>query len=42
MSYFDGRVGECPVWHVVLIRVVKVRKKVDITGTTAGTKNGLI
>ncbi len=30
MSYFDSRVGECPVWQVVLIRVVKVGVGVDM------------
>lgn len=30
MSYFDSRVGECPVWQVVLIRVVKVGVEVDM------------
>lgn len=30
MSYFDSRVCECPIWQVVLIRVVKVGVEVDI------------
>lgn len=38
MSYFDSRVGECPVWQVVLIMVVKVGIKVDITAFTEGVK----
>ena len=38
MSYFDSRVGECPVWQVELIRVVKVVIKVDITAFTEGAK----
>ncbi len=29
MSYFDSRVGECPVWQVVLIMVVKVEVSLD-------------
>ena len=42
MSYFDSRVGECLVWQVGLIRVVKIEIKVDITVDimvfVAGTK----
>lgn len=38
MSYFDSRVCECPVWQVVLIMVVKVGIKVDITVFTEGEK----
>lgn len=38
MSYFDSRVCECPVWQVVLIRVVKVKISVDITVFVAGAK----
>ena len=36
MSYFDSRVGECPVWQVVLIRVGKVRIKVDMKVLVVG------
>ncbi|MCT3430237.1 hypothetical protein EFQ32_05370 [Limosilactobacillus fermentum] len=39
MSYFDSRVGECPVWQVVLIMVVKVGIKVDITAFTEVQKS---
>lgn len=38
MSYFDSRVGECPVLQAVLIMVVKVGIKVDITVFTEGAK----
>ena len=38
MSYFDSRVCECPVWQVVLIRVVKVKIRVDMTVFVAGAK----
>lgn len=38
MSYFDSRVYGCPVWEVVLIRVVKVCVKVDMKANTADAK----
>ena len=38
MSYFDSRVGECPVWQVVLIRVVEVEVSLDMTVFVAGAK----
>lgn len=38
MSYFDSRVGECPVWQVELIRVVNVCVKVDMKADTDGAK----
>lgn len=38
MSYFDSRVGECPFWQVVLIRIVKVRAKADMKAYIADTK----
>jgi hypothetical protein len=38
MSYFDSRVGEGPVWQVVLIMVVRVGIKVDITAFTKGAR----
>lgn len=41
MSYFDSRVGECPVWQVVLIRVVKVGINVEMKANLIGTKVGL-
>ena len=40
MSYFDSRVGECPVWQVVSIRVVKGGPKPDIVVFMACTKIG--
>lgn len=40
MSYFDGRVCKCPVWQVVLIKVVKGGPKPDIVVFVAGTKIG--
>lgn len=30
MSYFDSRVGECPVWQVVLIGVMKMAFEVGL------------
>ena len=30
MCFFDSRVCECPIWQVVLIRVVKVGVEVDM------------
>lgn len=38
MSYFDSRVGECPVWQVVLIRVVNMCVKVDMKADIDGAK----
>lgn len=38
MSYFDSRVDDCPVWQVVLIIVVIVKIKVDMTVFVAGAK----
>lgn len=38
MSYFDGRVGECPVWQVVSISIVKVGIKVDMKELVVGAK----
>ncbi|KXA23429.1 hypothetical protein HMPREF3210_01861 [Lactobacillus gasseri] len=40
MSYFDSRVGECLVWQVVSIRVVKGGPKPDIVVFMACTKIG--
>lgn len=40
MSYFDSRVCRCPVWQVVLIRVVKIEIKIDTVVFVAGTKIG--
>nr|DAK80733.1 MAG TPA: hypothetical protein [Caudoviricetes sp.] len=36
MSYFDSRVYGCPVWRVVLIRVMESRRKTDMTVLVAG------
>ncbi|CDA27940.1 hypothetical protein [Lactobacillus amylovorus] len=30
MSYFDSRVGECPVWQVELIKVMKMAFEVGL------------
>lgn len=38
MSYFDSRVDDRSVWQVVLIMVVKVGIKIDITVFTEGAK----
>lgn len=38
MSYFDSRVGEGPVWRVVLISIVKVGIKVDMKELVVGAK----
>jgi|GEM_PF-4064751 hypothetical protein len=38
MSYFDSRVGECPVWQVVLIKVMKTRLEVDMAVFVADAK----
>jgi hypothetical protein len=38
MSYFDSRVGECPVWQVVGMMVMKARLKVEITMFVADAK----
>lgn len=38
MSYFDSRVGECPVWQVVLIRVVKRAGIVNMYGIVTDDK----
>ncbi len=40
MSYFDSRVGKCPVWQVVLIRIVKVEVSVDMKVNITGVKMG--
>lgn len=38
MSYFDSRVCKCPVWQVVLIKVVKGGIKIDMKAYTADAK----
>ena len=38
MSYFDSRVDDRSVWQVVLIMVVKVGIKIDITACREGAK----
>lgn len=38
MSYFDSRVCKCPVWQVVLIKVVKGGIKVDMKELVVGAK----
>mgnify|MGYP005791529489 FL=1 len=40
MSYFDSRVDDCPVWQVVLIRIVKVEVSVDMKVNITGVKKG--
>lgn len=36
MSYFDSGMYECPVWQVVLIRVVKTRLEIDMAAFVVG------
>jgi len=38
MSYFDSRVGECPVWQIVFIKVMKTGIKVYVTVFTECAK----
>ncbi|AWD62941.1 hypothetical protein LWHH1689_1654 [Limosilactobacillus reuteri] len=38
MSYFDSRVGNCPVWQVEFIWVVKRPEMVGISGIVRGVK----
>ena len=38
MSYFDSRVDGCPVWKVVLIRVVKTGLELDMAVFVAEEK----
>jgi hypothetical protein len=41
MSYFDSRVGECPVWQVVLIMVVKVEVSLDMVAFVVCTNRSV-
>ena len=42
MSYFDSRVGECPVWQVVLIMVVKVEVSLDMVAFVVCTNRSVL
>lgn len=41
MSYFDSRVDDCPVWQVVLIRVVEVEVSLDMVAFVVCTNRSV-